>query len=466
MIRTKEGGNQYEHSLDHALEFFSKAGSLFDKADSFYSDQESALSLFQKTWIVDKETTFKLLLWLRDVRGGAGNRSGFRSCLRWLANHDGEDWIKENIGWVPEVGRWDDLRALFNTLCEDSAVNIWKQAIIDKNVLAAKWADRKDFALKHALGFRKEGEFRKFLAKLRKNHIVEHKMSTHNWSDIDYHTVPSLAMARYTNAFKKHDQDRFENYKESLKKGESTVHADVLFPHDCVRTSRFGDEEIADAQFDALPNYLEGSNERIIVISDTSGSMTNSISGSIRAVDVSQGMALYCSSRIPQDSPFYKKFIGFCSESEFKDWEGLTFSQAVSDRHIFDEAVGATRIDTALDLILKAAKFFKIPQSLMPTALLIVSDMQFHEGSCFGHGESEVNKAMKKWSNHGYNSPKVIYWNTAGYAGSPNTAYGKNIAMVSGFSPAILKAIFSGTDLTPVGVMKRALEKYKINIPK
>jgi len=55
MQPTNEGGVQFEHSLDHALEFFSKAGSLFTGKQSFYGNEESALSLFQKVWIVDEE---------------------------------------------------------------------------------------------------------------------------------------------------------------------------------------------------------------------------------------------------------------------------------------------------------------------------------------------------------------------------------------------------------------------------
>lgn len=464
MKQTNEGGNQYEHSLNHALEFFSKAGSLFTKRQSYYGQEESALSLFQKTWIVDPEVSFRLLLWLRDCRGGAGNRSGFRECLKWLADRS-PDWIASNIMWIPEVGRWDDLRVLFNTPSEKEAVYAWASALRNKNTLAAKWADRKDFPLKHALGFKKEGDFRKFLAKLRKDHIVEHKMSTNRWNEIEYHTVPSLAMARYTNAFTRHDEDRFLKYKEDLKKGKTTIHAEVLFPYDCVRTVRYGDMDIADAQFDALPNYMEGTNEKIIVISDTSGSMGIEVAGKVMAVDISQGLALYCSAKIPKDNPFHKKFIGFCSEGKFKDWDGLTFSEAVTSRnYLFDGAVGATRIDKALDLILNTARFFNLPQEYMPTTLLIVSDMQFHRGA-EGQG-TEIEKALSKWKKAGYNIPKVVYWNTGGYAGSPDTVESNNIALVSGFSPAILKAILSGTDFSPTAVMMRALEKYVITVPR
>jgi hypothetical protein len=69
MRKTNEGGIQYVHSLDHQVEFFAKAGSLFEKKESYYGQEESALSLFQKTWIVDPVISFKLLLWLRDCRG-------------------------------------------------------------------------------------------------------------------------------------------------------------------------------------------------------------------------------------------------------------------------------------------------------------------------------------------------------------------------------------------------------------
>ena len=465
MIATKEGGVQYEHSLDHAIEFWSKAGSMFTKKESFYEGEESALSLFQKTWIVDKELSFRLLLWLRDARGGSGNRSGFRECINWVANRDPK-WVELNIKWIPEVGRWDDLRSLFGTPAEATAVALWKSAIDAKDVLAAKWADRKDKPLKHACGFKEEGRFRRFLASIRKNHIVEHKMSTSRWNEIEYHTVPSLAMARYTNAFGKHDEERFNKYKENLKSGKETVHADVLFPHDCVRTVLNGDRDIANAQFAALPNYLEGVDERIIVISDTSGSMECSVSGSVQAVHISQGMALYCSAKIAEDNPFYKKFVGFCSEGSFKDWNGMSFSEAVGNNHIFDGAVGSTRIDKALDLILKTAKFFSLKDDQMPTALLIVSDMQFHSGY-YGGAENiaEIPRAIGRWNEAGYSTPKIIYWNTAGYAGSPDTADSDNVALVSGFSPAVLKAIFAGADLTARGVMLRALEKYDIVVP-
>jgi len=459
--KTHEGAKQYEHSLDHAVEFFSKAGSLFIKKGTFYGSEDSALSLFQKTWIVDPTVSFKLLLWLRDCRGGAGNRSGFRACLGWLAKEDPR-WIDLNIGWIPLVGRWDDLRTLFGTECEKIAVKLWTHALSEKDVLAAKWADRSDKPLRRA-GSLNERAFRKILAEIRKDHIVEYKMCSNQWNKITYEHVPSVAMARYTKAFGRHDAERFEAYKEALEKGKATIHSDVLFPHDCVRTVLSGDSKIADAQFDALPNYME-TGARPIVVCDTSGSMSTAVSGSVQAVHISQGMALYCSAKIPKDNPFYKKFLAFCSEGKLKDWNGMKFSQAVKSHTIFDGAVGSTQIAKALRTLLKAAKFFNVSKEGMPNMLLIVSDMQFHQGTT--GKKAEVENVLDEWLEAGYDIPQVVYWNTTGYAGQPTTTKHKNVALVSGFSPAILKAIFGAEDLTPKGVMLRTLEKYKIKIPR
>lgn len=484
MMQTNEGAIQHEHTLDHFVEYFFKAGSLFDssKKHSFYGNEESALSLFQKIWIIDKELSFKLLLWLRDCRGGAGNRSAFRTCLNWIANNAPE-WVTANISSIPEVGRWDDLTVLFGTPVHNTASNLWAEALKNNNVLAAKWCKREYVSVRKSLGLNNEAQFRKFLSKLRSGHIVESKMSTKSYDQISYPTVPSVAMSRYTNAFKKHDEERFTSFKEKVKSGEVKINTQVLFPHDCVRTAIHGDSETANLQFDNLPNYFENTNERVIVLCDTSGSMSVSVSGSVQAVHISMGLALYCSDKIEKTNPFYRKFIGFESESKFNNWNGMSFSEALHNHEIFDGACGATRIDNALNLILKTGTFFNLTKEQMPTALIVVSDMQFSVGNIgadnkdrhkyydyYNNKSSQnvtpIKECLDKWVEHGYNVPKVIYWNTAGYAGAPDTSDAKNVALVSGFSPTILSAIFNGKDLSPRSVLEYSLEKYQVNIPK
>ena len=477
MERTCEGAPQHLHSLDHCVEFFSKAGSIYDtpKRKTFYENSEDILDLFVDAWVHDKETTFKLLLWVRDARGGSGNRSGFRKCLKWLAVNDTK-WVLNNIEWIPEVGRWDDLRTLFGTPCQDIAVALWFKAILlDKNSLAAKWAKRTDIPLylefkRYSHGKVNMGNFRRFLAGNR--NVVETKMCKREWNGIEYSNVPSVAMARYTNAFNKHDEDGMLKFKGDLESGETTINASVLFPHDCVRTSLNGDTVIADAQFDALPNYME-TDENIIVLCDTSGSMETNIGGSVEAVHVSTGLALYCSGKMPKESPFHKKFIQFESESKYSDWNGMSFSQALQSGSIFNGAVASTRIDKALDLILSTANMFKVSDDNMPKMLLICSDMQFTDATregYYGYHDNnkdtketltEVEISLQKWDDAGYSRPKVVYWNLVPYGGQPDTVNSKDIALVSGFSPSILKSILECGDFSPRAVMLKALEKYE-----
>lgn len=464
---TVEGGRQYQHSLDHHLEFFSKAGSMRDGKGqpAFYENRnEDITRLFQSAWIVDKTLAMKLLLWVRDCRGGAGNRSGFRKCLQWLAIHE-PDWVRANLGKIPEYGRWDDLRGLFETSLKYDAAEMWGKAI-SENGLAAKWAKREDRLIQRYLRMN-IADFRRYLANQRRRlgGIVETRMCQNEWNGIEYSHVPSVAMARYTNAFAKHDADRFQEFKNKVQRGEAKINAGALFPHDCVMTVFYGDSQTANLQFAALPDFIK-TDEKIIAISDTSGSMSQYIGGSrnLMAVHISQALALYCSDRIGKGSPFYRKFIGFCSESKFKDWERMSFSQAVRDHRIFDGAVGSTRIDTALDLILTTARTFSIPDNMMPTMLLILSDMQFHSGGVRS-SDTEVKGALRRWTNAGYSLPKIVYWNLAGYAGSPATANEYGAGLVSGFSPSILTSVLACEDFTPKGIMLKTLEKYEVNVP-
>lgn len=480
MFKTNNEGRAYEHSLNHSLEFFSKAGSLFDKRETYYTaerqtfwslltgmrpkdviNEESALALFQKSWIVDQELSFRILLWLRDCRGGAGNRSGFRSCINWLA-HQAPEWVSLNIKLIPWVGRWDDLTALYDTPCEKDALVLWSEAIKNNDGLACKWASRKDNKLRKFMSLDPRS-FRRVLVAGTK--VVESKMCAKLWGQIEYPAVPSVAMARYTRAFNRQDEDRFKKFKESVEAGEEKINASVLFPHDCVRTALGGDPQVADLQFAALPNFMSESHRKILCLCDTSGSMSVSVSGRIQAVHISMGLSLYCSDRLDKDNPFYRKFIQFESESKLTDWNGMKFSDVVTGKtRLFDGACGSTNVQKALETILGFAKMFNVKQDQMPDTIMIVSDMQFDQGIA-KENKTEIEESLDNWVRAGYRMPTIIYWNTAGYLGSPATANIKNVALVSGFSPAILRAIFSGEDISPISVLMRAIEKYKVATP-
>lgn len=502
------GHNQdkvYEHSLDHCLEFFSKSGSLMTKRKAYepYGDPKiTALSLFQAMWCINvpeyKLMAIQLLFWLRDPRGGAGNRSGFRECLTWLANQPGGPaWIRANIDLIPEHGRFDDLKSLFKTPLEKDAAELWVKKILDRSHYALKWAKRDMVPLQRVLKTNEHG-LRKII-NVPERATVEQKMCanmalctkcakmTHHvhsfesgplvcsickktlrselvpWTElIEYSHVPSVAMKQYAEAFAKHDPEGFAQWKEDLKDGTTKVNASVLFPHNCMQVAHKGDGDLADQLFKALPNYIEASGKRIMVIADTSGSMMSSSTGnSVSPLDVAMSLALYCSDRLGEDNPFYRKFLEFDSTPRFHDWEGKRFQDSLNG----GGECGSTNIQAALDYLLKMSKTFGATRETMIDTILIISDMQFDQGAR-GTDTTAVEQCMKSWEKAGFKRPGIIYWNVAAYAGQPATCDTPNTALISGFSPAIMKAVLEESSFDPMSILRRAIAKYQVRTPK
>lgn len=479
MSATANGGTQYDHTGNHLLEFFSKAGSLFTNREHFYGNTTSALELFKSVWRSgDPEISMKLLFWLRDPRGGSGNRSGFRECVSWLCK-EAPEWVIANAINIPKYGRWDDMKSLYcNGETSEAAASLWANEILTGNSLAAKWADHEDKHLRRKMykyakkilnkRFNGIGDVRRHIAKVRSN-VVEVAMTKKEYNDINYSHVPSVAMARYTNAFNRNDAKRFTEYKAQLEKAIETgdtsvkVNAGAIYPHDVIRTLNNGDAGMADMQFKSLPDFM-GKDIRIMTIADTSYSMSCRVSGCIRAIDVSQSLALYCSDRLGPKNPFYRKFMQFCSESQITNWSKCKNIHEASK--LFNGAVGSTDIAKALNTLLDYAEAFSVTKEQMPNALLIISDMQFDKGGAKRDQETVVNAALQAWVDAGYDKPTIVYWNTDGNAGSPEKAAATNTALVSGFSTSILKSVFNNPEnMTPHNVMMDAIKDYDVIIP-
>jgi hypothetical protein len=197
---------------------------------------------------------------------------------------------------------------------------------------------------------------------------------------------------------------------------------------------------------------------------DTSGSMCAAVAGgTVMRIDVSVSLGLYCSDRLGKANPLYRKYMEFSDSPSFKNWAGKKFSEACSEQ---DGYCGSTNIKAALDYLLAFAQKQKIKPEYMINTLLILSDMQFDQATrSASAGRTVVEKYMQRWADAGYDVPKIVYWNLAGYAGQPATAQSGNTGLVSGFSPSILKAILAGEDFSPVAIMRRALEKYQVTAP-
>lgn len=440
-------------SLNSCVDFFFTAGAMRR------ADEQRIIVDFSHAFNEDALTAMKLLFWARDVRGGAGERRLTRTLYKYLAiNH--EKTLLKNLHLIPVYGRWDDILDVIEVTkssIRTSALDLIKKALIgDKDALCAKWMPRPNkngaalanIIRKH-LGLDPKS-YRKLLAEL--SYIVETPMCAKQFDLINYSHVPSLAMGRYAKAFNKNDAQRFTEYKDALVKGEVKINAGAVYPYDVVKTSLNGDIIIANEQWNALPNYMDGNDQPILCMVDTSGSMfweESKVSGDLFAGHVAQSLAIYTSER--NMGPFKDAFLTFNNKPKLH-----TLSGNLSDRlaQIRDSEVGGgTNLEACFQYVLDQAVKFKVSASEMPGMIIILSDMEFN--SCIRDTNDTAHQMiMKQYADAGYKIPQIVFWNLASRNKNvPVQFTERGTALVSGFSPSILTALLKADDFTPYGIM-------------
>lgn len=90
---------------------------------------EDVILLFKNAFEENAELALKCLFYIRDCRGGQGERRFFRVCMKWLAENYPEV-AKRNLEYIPIYGRWDDLYLFVDTPLEKDAFNLIKKQLI------------------------------------------------------------------------------------------------------------------------------------------------------------------------------------------------------------------------------------------------------------------------------------------------------------------------------------------------
>jgi hypothetical protein len=292
------------------------------------------------------------------------------------------------------------------------------------------------------------------------SNTVEQKMCSNQWTNIEYAKTPSLAMGRYTKAFAKHDNTGFTEYLEKLKKGETKVNAGAVYPYNIVQTMEQGSWELANEQWKSLPNFMEGTTERILPVVDVSGSMSSKVSGSISCLDVAVSLGLYISER--NEGEFKDSFITFSESPKLEKVSG-TLKERYYEMIATDWGM-STNLEKVFNLILTQAKNNNISEEFMPTKILILSDMQFNQATRRDSlGAQSMIEEMYKEA--GYKMPNVVYWNLNSSGGNFPVEFDKNgTALVSGFSPSILKSLLGGKNMTPESIMMDTVNDKRYSV--
>jgi len=411
--------------------------------------------VFAKAFAEDPLTALKVMFWCRDVRGGAGERQLFKDVVIYLSLVN-QDVLKKNIHLFPEYGRWDDLFVLLGTPLEVDVLNLIGHGLTEGDGLLAKWLPRKGpiaNKVRKYLGVSPK-VYRKTIVGM--SQTVEQSMCAKKFDDIDYEKVPSLAMSRYLKAFYKNDETRFDDFKNRLAEGTAKVNAGALYPYDVTKSILCsGDVKVAEAQWDSLPNYMEGNEKRVLPIVDTSGSMDCSVGGNpnLTCMDVAISLGLYISER--NEGPFKDAFITFSEDPVLQYLKG-TLVERMSSLNCVDWGYN-TNLEKVFQVVLKQALKKQVSPGEMPTDILILSDMQFDE-AIQDSDYSAYTMAKHMYGESGYELPNIIFWNLHSHGTqSPVSFDEKGTALISGFSPSILKSVLAGENISPLSIMMETI---------
>lgn len=445
-VRTENGMKAMKTSSSKVLDLFGRAGS---------ARGVDLSTLFHQAYVEDKDLTTRLLLWLRDVRGGAGERQQFRALLQSLEEVDPEQ-ARRLIYKIPELGRWDDLLYFKNSQNRKEAYSFIYRELQIGNALCAKWMPRKGpIAVELTRHFNiSPRQYRKILVSLTK--VVETKMCAKEWDKINFSHVPSVASSRYQKAFMRNAEQSYSLYIRDLKSGtnKAKINASAIFPHDVIRSVISGDSQVANEQWKALPNYVGSAS--ILPVVDVSGSMgsIHYYSKNIQPIEVAIALGLYLSEK--NQSKFRDLFITFSQSPQAVTVKG-DLNQRIKQMSSSDWGYN-TDLHRVFDLILSVASQHRVSQSDMPETILILSDMQFDSCVDWDHRAKEMIEY--KYLSAGYEVPNVVFWNLNGkYDNTPVKTSDTGVSLVSGYSPSIMKAILSNNleSFSPLNIMRETL---------
>ena len=514
VARTENGDLAYKSTGSACLDFFSLCGGmrrngcgkpkncsrnffngllLNTGCQQPYTDLDK---LFAKAYAENPVVAIKILFYMRNIRGGLGERNSFRVLLKELAKFYPE-MAKQIVYAVPEYGRWDDLLVLLDTPVKDDAIALIKSQIEkDKEAmekgrevsLLGKWLPSINTSSKEsvarakiimaALGMRAV-EYRKLCSALRKEiKILEDNLRRKDYT-FDYSKQPSQAMLRYKKAFMRNDEERYKSFlnkvveqAEKLARGEEIpeeervkLNTKTLYPYQIVAPFMDGwsgarclpDEKALplEASWKALDRGSFDS--KTIVVRDGSGSMYGS--GDFAAINIATSLALLFAEQL--DGAYKNSFITFSSEPRLVQVpeNADTLQKKLNFISKFNDCSN-TDIGKVYRLILDVAKSGNVPKEEMIERVLIISDMEF---DYCAEGVSTFEFYKKEFEAAGYELPEIVFWNVeARDTHLPVTMNEKGVKLVSGASANIFADVVSG-DLkvvTPYEFMLQILEPY------
>ena len=370
-------------------------------------------------------------MFIRDPRFGLGRRDLGRKLM---------SMTKVSTENIIKAGRVDDLFNIpYNSFGDFAAVlGYLREQILQGNELVKKWMPRyssKRLYLARVIaecwGMNKQ-QYGHFV----KCNTVENKLSRHNYDEIEFEHIPSLAMIKYARAFAKKPEtkERYAQYLEDVRAGKKDLKVTTTNVYDIYKNR---DNIDADLFFSKIEK-ISGS---WIPIVDTSGSMLDGNDSFGKALAIGHYLAK-CSTYCPN------KVVSFSSRPQlitlgtpvenrsYSNWCPIDNQDSQYKKEIASMYTGDctnTNFGAVMQLLSNL-------EGNMPEYLIVLSDMEFDSGSSLSK-----NETMKLFKSRGYNT-KIVWWNlNSRNTTAPEMDHYGNIYL-SGYTPMLLKYLEVGFD--------------------
>jgi hypothetical protein len=475
-------------------------------------DIETSYNYLEKCWKQDPIKTVAIIFNGRDRDRGKKEKRVSNDAMLWLRKHKFNTYTYNIKKYIEKYGCWKDLNyigyklknsdhkyelGIFAEKLQEDKANLSNNKSVS---LCAKWASsekdkydkKKQYAKKIASilygskDMNKMEKYRKeYLVPLRKHiEIVESKMCSELWGDIDYEKVPAVASKILKNTFIKHDEERYKQYLEDVKNNKKKINVTGILPHELVGNyikDMVSFEDVAECpttemQWRTIIENVKksGNFNNAISVVDLSGSMFNASNGSIPA---QVAIALGIITSVCCTGQFKNKLITFSEEPEIAILSNKLQENADAIPTLHECITNLLKANYGFstdfvkcnDIIIDYAKFFNVPKENMPKKMFVFTDMQFNrasvntdDGSFDGSLDTIYKTIVKKYNNSNYDAPKFIFWNLNSDSKEvfPVNCDTEGTAIVSGFSEQLLKIFMNYDDFKPEFVVNEILEPY------
>lgn len=483
--QTYSGNNalKYDTSGNDFVDQFTKIGAYRQLRS--YNEISSDMQLL---WSQDKLMTLKFVGYLRlitrkvqymdgstteDIQKGAGLKHESIMRMLWVAVNYPQDFYNNIVTFI-SCGSWKDIFTMLEMdLVGNNPTNLQLDWDMFMGIILAGLNNgtQRNLILKYLPQWKSRNkattprsQARVVIAKKIANIMgisqvgyrqLKSSGNAHKWQQliskqlfnkIDFNTIHGRALMLLTDGKFLENQNLESKYEEWIK--SQPVAKFTGFPYELLAKIDNGVNKIQtytiEKQFETLIKLAKENtnvNSKLIVVRDTSGSMTSSVRGlkNYTSDQIAKSLALFFGEML--EGKFKNHWIEFNSNVQTHEFKGKTIiDKWVNDR---SRAYGSTNFQSVIDLFV-TLKQSGVDEKEFPTGILCISDYEFNPADINATNVATMKTKLSRVFSKSYvENFKLILWNIPNNFYNKDTTfetYGneKNVFYFGGFDGSVL----------------------------